>query len=83
MAVLLGLLMVFRIIILTMPAVRPVLLHARNRIVSRDAVDAICRKTSLGDWWILYMLGRNLDPLVYREVIGELSKKIETAASNM
>jgi len=83
LAVLLCLLLVFRILILTVPSLRPALLHARNRIVPRDHVEAICRKTSLGDWWVLYMLGRNLDPLIYREVIGELSKKIETANSNM
>jgi hypothetical protein len=43
---------------------------------------AVSRKTDIGDWWVLYMLGRNIDPLIYREVIGELAKKIETAASN-
>ena len=28
------------------------------------------------------MLGRNLEPLVYREVVSELSKKVETNESN-
>jgi len=30
----------------------------------------------------LYCLGRNLEPLVYREVIAELAKKVETNESN-
>jgi len=28
------------------------------------------------------MLGQNMDPIIYREVVAELAKKIETAASN-
>lgn len=45
-------------------------------------VDAITSKLDVGDWWILYMLGRNLEPLVYREVVSELAKKVETNESN-
>ena len=33
--------------------------------------------------WVLFMLGSNMDPLIYREVMSELSKKIETDASNL
>lgn len=51
-------------------------------MVPQEVAQAIARKTDIGDWWILYMLGRNMDPLIYREVITELAKKIETAASN-
>jgi len=37
----------------------------------------------VGDWWVLYMLGRNMEPMVYREMVTELSKKIETNESNI
>jgi hypothetical protein len=82
LATMLSMLVVYRVIIIAVPAVRPHLLHARNRMVPREVAAAISRKTDVGDWWILYMLGRNLDPIIYREVIAELAKKIETAASN-
>jgi len=45
-------------------------------------IDGISSKLDVGDWWILYMLGRNLEPLVYKEVVSELSKKVETNESN-
>ena len=45
-------------------------------------IEAITNKMDVGDWWILYMLGRNLEPLVYREVVSELAKKVETNESN-
>ncbi|KAL1131837.1 hypothetical protein AAG570_011448 [Ranatra chinensis] len=82
LATLLSMLVVYRAVILTMPAVRPRLLRARNRMVPSVVWEALARKTDVGDWWILYMLGRNMNPLVYRELVTELAKKIETAASN-
>jgi len=82
LATLLSIVVLYRAIILTVPSIRPRLLHLRHRLVPRDVAEAITRKTAIGDWWILYMLGRNVDPLVYREVMDELAKKIETAASN-
>lgn len=82
LATLLTMLVIYRAVILTCPSVRPRLLRARNRMVPQEVAQAIARKTDIGDWWILYMLGRNMDPLIYREVITELAKKIETAASN-
>jgi len=50
--------------------------------VAPEIADAISRKTDVGDWWVLYMLGDNIDPIIFREVVSELAKKIETAASN-
>ena len=82
LATLLSLLLVYRVVIIAVPAVRPYLLNARNRMVPREVAAALSRKTDIGDWWILYMLGQNMDPIIYREVVAELAKKIETAASN-
>ncbi|XP_046984366.1 innexin inx1 [Schistocerca americana] len=82
LAALLSVLVVYRAVILAVPSVRPILLHARNRMVPKEVTNAICRKTDVGDWWILYMLGRNMDPMIYGEVIADLAKKIETPSSN-
>ena len=60
-----------------MPSIRPRLLNARNRMVPREIAQAVSKKTDLGDWWIIYMLGRNLDPLIFKDVIAELAKRIE------
>lgn len=78
LATMLAGLVIYRIVILVSPSVRPRLLHARNGAIPKEAAYAISRKTDVGDWWIIYMLGRNMDPLIYREVIAELAKKIET-----
>lgn len=82
LATLLSILIIYRILIISMPKFRPRILHSKNRAVPMEICEAITRKVDLGDWWILLMLGTNLDPLIFREVISELAKKIETNASN-
>lgn len=82
LASLLTLLVIYRAFMILMPQVRPRLLHARNKMVPREICEAITKKIDLGDWWLLYMLGTNIDPLIYRELLSELAKKIETNGSN-
>ena len=31
----------------------------------------------MGEWFILYQLGKNIDPLIFKEFIGELYKSVE------
>ncbi|CAH0558701.1 unnamed protein product [Brassicogethes aeneus] len=82
LATLLSILVVYRVIIITCPKIRPKIMHAKNRAIPIEVCEALTRKVDLGDWWILLMLGTNMDPMIYREIISELAKKIETNASN-
>lgn len=82
LATLLTLLIIYRAVILTCPSIRPRLLRARNRMVPIEVAEAISRKTNIGDWWIIYMLGRNVDPVIFRDVVSELAKKIESVRSH-
>lgn len=40
-------------------------------------VESVCRHLHLGDWFLLYQLGKNIDPLIFKEFLGELYKKVE------
>lgn len=60
-----------------MTSVRAVILNARNKMVPRDVAQKISRKLDIGDWWLIYMLGRNLDPIVYRDVLTQLLERLE------
>lgn len=66
-----------RAFIVFMPKIRPRLLNARNRMVPKKVAYTVSRHTDIGDWWILYMLGRNMDPLIYKEVLTEFSHTVE------
>ena len=79
---LLGSLLVYRLIMIFLPNIRPRMIHAQTKAVSYDTLKVIARKTSLGDWWILYNLASVIDPAVYRDTLMSIAKEIETNASN-
>ncbi|KAL5276554.1 hypothetical protein ACFFRR_002025 [Megaselia abdita] len=75
-AMLVGLL-IFRSVIIFVPTLRPKILNARNRMVPIETCRALSKKLDIGDWWLIYMLGRNLDPMIYKEIAAELAKQVD------
>ena len=71
----------YRLAVLFTPCMREYLLRARARLAPMYQVQAICRKFKLGDWFILYQLGKNIDPMIFREFMAELHKKMEDSES--
>lgn len=65
-----------QILIIFSPRTRVYLLRLRFRLVRRDAVETIVRRSKVGDWFLLYMLGENLDTVIYRDVMHELANKL-------
>lgn len=59
-----------------MPTVRARILNARNRLVPSDVAHDVSDSLDIGDWWVIYMLGRNLDPIIFRDVMLELSADV-------
>uniref|UniRef100_A0A2P2HW92 Innexin n=1 Tax=Hirondellea gigas TaxID=1518452 RepID=A0A2P2HW92_9CRUS len=82
LASLFGILIIYRLALLLLPGLRPRVMHQHNRAVPIEALQAFTSKTSIGDWWILYVLSKNIDPLIYRDIMSRLAKEIETSASN-
>lgn len=56
---------------------RQILLRTRSRLASQEDVEAVSRKCFIGDWFLLYQLAKNMDPLIYREFITELAQKLQ------
>ncbi|KAB7502253.1 Innexin inx1 [Armadillidium nasatum] len=82
LATLLSFLVLYRLILLAMPGLRPRIMYQHNRAVPIEVFQAFTNKTSIGDWWILYILSKNIDPMVYRDIMTRLAKEVETSASN-
>ncbi|XP_076633491.1 innexin family member shaking B isoform X3 [Colletes latitarsis] len=66
----------YRIVIIFSPRTRVYLLRLRFRLVRKEAVETIVRRSKVGDWFLLYMLGENLDTVIYRDVMHELANKL-------
>lgn len=77
LAVVTGLSLLFRIFVVVFPAFRLQLMKMRSRLVQRDYVEIVVRKIQLGDWFVLDLLGKNMDGIVFREFLMELAKKFE------
>lgn len=77
LAVLCSLVVVYRLTIAFFPMFRPFFLHARCRIASRHHINVVLRKTNIGDWFLLYMLGKNVDPIIFKEIVAEMAKKVD------
>ncbi|CAG9812025.1 unnamed protein product [Chironomus riparius] len=68
--------LVYRFAICLWPKVRLYLLRARSRLSSNEDVESIADKCQIGDWFIIYQLGKNIDPLIFKEIITDLSAKL-------
>lgn len=77
LACILSLLMVYRLSLIIFPSLRPRLLKITRKIASRQDANIIAYNLDVADWWVLYMLGKNLDPIIYNEIVVDLAKRLE------
>ena len=66
----------YRLIIILSPRMRAYLLYIRFRLIKKECINIIIKKAQMGDWFLLYMLGQNVDSMIFKEVIHELARKL-------
>lgn len=66
----------YRLAVILTPCMRETLLKVRGRLVPQHNVQHICDKTTRGDWFILYQLGKNIDPVIYKEFLTKLYEQM-------
>jgi len=77
-----GLMVIYRIVIIAFPQSRYFLLHRLHHLVPPRYLDTILSRCSYGDWFLLFLLGKNLDTMHYRDVIIQLSDKLDSLPNN-
>ncbi|XP_014477993.1 PREDICTED: innexin inx2-like [Dinoponera quadriceps] len=77
LAILSALSLAYRLAVILSPKLRYVLLRARSRLSPQEQVKIISDKCQIGDWFVLYQLGKNMDPLVYKQLIADLASKVQ------
>lgn len=75
-SILLILALVYRLFICCSPKFRLVMLQAKTRLARRRDIQYIMLRSDCGDWFALYYLSKNIDPLVFKEICSELSRKL-------
>ncbi|KAF0310466.1 Innexin inx2 [Amphibalanus amphitrite] len=71
---------VYRFFVVLSPNLRTTLLRTRARLAPPDQVKAVAGRLWLGDWFVLYQLGKNLDPLIFKEVLDDLDRAVSVRA---
>ncbi len=77
------LVVVYRVLICLFSSFRAYLLKIRYRRLKGECIEVIMEKTVVGDWFLLYLLGQNLDPIIFKDVVHELAKKLGYRSKDM
>ncbi|CAN7950733.1 unnamed protein product, partial [Ixodes pacificus] len=67
----------YRVITIALPKVRELILRYRARMADRRMLESVSKRVSTSDWFVLYMLCKNMNPVHYRTFINELAKSME------
>lgn len=70
---------VFRLATILIPSVRFYLLRVRANEVPPELIDSICRKSNIGNWFLLYQLGKSMDPFHFRQLLEILDREMQPA----
>ncbi|XP_065332944.1 innexin shaking-B isoform X4 [Cloeon dipterum] len=78
-----ALVVLYRCIVIVSPRMRVYLLRLRFRLIRGEVLDILVRKSKLGDWFLISMLGENVDSLIFRDVMHDLAAKLSAANSGV
>lgn len=82
LAMLTFLMLIFGLIIIACPSVRVYMLNPRFRISQLNHLYIIVRKSTIGDWFLLYLLGKNMDSYILKDIVAELAQRYMTEATS-
>ncbi|XP_013773579.1 innexin inx2-like [Limulus polyphemus] len=77
LAVISGIMLVYRVTIILWPRSRLLLLRFRARLANKRNIEIIIQHCKIGDWFILDLLCKNIDSLHFRDVVADLAKELE------
>lgn len=82
LAVLSGLALVYSTAVVLLPTTRETILRRRFRFGTPQGVDAIIRKTQVGDFLLLHLLGQNMNLMVFGEILDELVRRLNYGSNS-
>jgi len=64
-----------RVIIILMAPVRTLILRSRLSTPQKDDADLVTQRCSIGDWLLLDFLSKNMDTMVFSNLIAKIAKE--------
>lgn len=78
LAVLTAVYLIYQFAVVLIPGLRQTMLERNAKTDYRDRIDILMKKANIGDWFVLFLLSKNLDSILFREFISQLSEKLKT-----
>lgn len=69
--------LIFRALIIFNPRLRVIATHTHCRLANPDYIREVLRYGRVGDWFLLDLLAKNIDPINFRDLIIDLKDKLE------
>lgn len=83
LAVITALYMLYVLAMISVPSMRKILLERNAKHDYKTHVDALMKKAQMGDWFLLFLLSKNLDSVLFKEYISQLTEKLKTDGPNV
>lgn len=77
------LMLLFGLIIMASPAARVHMLNLRFGISQLSHLNMIVKKSTIGDWFLLYLLGKNMDSYILKDIVAELAQRYMTKGKEL
>ncbi|XP_064481472.1 innexin inx2-like [Ornithodoros turicata] len=72
-----GLAIIYRSVLLLWPAARFHVLKLSARLANSTSLERVLKRCDVGEWFLLDLLAKNMDPVHYRDLISDLEKQME------
>lgn len=82
LAIISGFALLYSIAVVLLPSTRETILKKRFKFGTTAGVSALVRKTQVGDFLLLHLLGQNMNIMVFKEVLDELSRRMHLGSSS-
>ena len=73
--------LIYRAVSIFVPRVRYMATMSRC-LSNRDALHSVCKQCQIGDWFLLDMLSKNLDPLNFKDLVLDFYRRLEGKGPN-
>ena len=73
--------LIYRVIIICVPWARVKAIRSHCQLANDDALQSVVTHYKIGDWFVLSLLSKNLDPMNFRDLIIDLYKRIDSKAA--
>ncbi|KAJ8687484.1 hypothetical protein QAD02_023278 [Eretmocerus hayati] len=81
LAIMSGLALLYSMAVVLLPSIREAILRKRFKFSTPAGASALIRKTQVGDFLLLHLLGQNMNMMVFNELLDELCRRMHLGSS--